>query len=76
MEAFLNELQVSEKLQISVASLRRWRVLGQGPQYVKVGPLVRYRPEALDLWVEELPKGGTDEKRMPVPRPRPRLVRG
>jgi hypothetical protein len=76
MEAFLNEFEVSEKLQISVASLRRRRVLRQGPPFVKVGPLVRYRPEALDQWVEELPTGGTGEKRMPVPRPRPRLVRG
>jgi hypothetical protein len=75
MEALLNEFEVSEKLQISVASLRRRRVLRQGPPFVKVGPLVRYRPEALDQWVEGLPTGGTGEKRSPVPRPRPRLVR-
>jgi predicted DNA-binding transcriptional regulator AlpA len=76
MEGFLNEFEVSEKLKISVASLRRRRVLRQGPPFVKVGSLVRYRPEALDQWVEELPMGGTGEKRMAVPRPRPRLVRG
>jgi predicted DNA-binding transcriptional regulator AlpA len=74
MEAFLNELQVSEKLQISVASLRRWRVLGQGPEYVKVGPLVRYRPEAIEQWVEELPTGGTGRKRGPAPSSRRRLA--
>jgi hypothetical protein len=75
MEALLNEFEVSEKLQISVASLRRRRILRQGPPFVKVGPLVRYRPEALDQWVEGLPRGGTAEKRSTVPRPRPRLVR-
>jgi predicted DNA-binding transcriptional regulator AlpA len=74
MEALLNELQVSEKLQISVASLRRWRVLGQGPQFVKVGPLVRYRPEAIDRWVEGLPTGGIGRKRSPATSPRQRLA--
>jgi hypothetical protein len=36
MESFMNETQVSEKIQVSLACLRRWRHLGEGPQYVKV----------------------------------------
>jgi hypothetical protein len=40
MESFLNEIQVSEKIQVSLVCLRRWRLRGEGPQYVKVGPLV------------------------------------
>jgi predicted DNA-binding transcriptional regulator AlpA len=62
MEALLNETQVSEKLQVSLACLRRWRLRGEGPQYVKVGPLVRYRPEAVDQWVEDLPTGGNGQR--------------
>jgi predicted DNA-binding transcriptional regulator AlpA len=67
MESFLNEIQVSEKIQVSLACLRRWRLRGEGPQYVKVGPLARYRPEAIEQWVDALPTGGNGRK--------PRLVR-
>lgn len=62
MESFLNETQVSEKIQVSLACLRRWRLRGEGPQYVKVGPLVRYRPEAITQWVEALPTGGNGRR--------------
>lgn len=62
MESLLNETQVSEKIQVSLACLRRWRLRGEGPQYVKVGPLVRYRPEAITQWVEALPTGGNGRR--------------
>jgi predicted DNA-binding transcriptional regulator AlpA len=59
MDQLLNETQVSERLQVSLACLRRWRLLGTGPQYVKVGTLVRYRPEAIENWIDSLPTGGS-----------------
>jgi hypothetical protein len=34
MESFLNEIEVSEKIRVSLACLRRWRLRGEGPQYV------------------------------------------
>jgi len=55
---FLRKSQVSEMLQVSLACLRRWRLRGEGPQYLKVGPLVRYRTEDIEGWVAELPTGG------------------
>jgi hypothetical protein len=58
METFLNETQLSEMLQVSLACLRRWRLRGEGPEYKKVGPLVRYRLEAIMRWVDGLPTGG------------------
>ena len=54
MESLLNEIQLSEKIHVSLACLRRWRLRGEGPQYVKVGPLVRYRPEVVEQWVDGL----------------------
>jgi predicted DNA-binding transcriptional regulator AlpA len=62
MESLLNETQVSEKIQVSLACLRRWRLRGEGPPYVKVGPLVRYRPEAITEWIETLPTGGNGQR--------------
>ena len=58
MQSFLNEQEVSQRLNVSVATLRRWRLEKRGPMFVKVGSLVRYRPEDLDSWVAALPTGG------------------
>ena len=54
----LTENDVSKRLNVSVASLRRWRLQGRGPAFLKVGCLVRYRPEDLDSWIAHLPVGG------------------
>ena len=59
MNSFLNEQEVSKRLNVSVATLRRWRLEKRGPMFVKVGSLVRYRPEDFDSWVAALPTGGT-----------------
>jgi hypothetical protein len=62
MESLLTEIQVSENLQVSLACLRRWRLRGEGPQYLKVGPLVRYRPGDIEDWIAELPTGGNGRR--------------
>ena len=36
------EKQVAEMLGCTVSALRKWRLLGRGPTYCKVGRLVRY----------------------------------
>ncbi|HZU27984.1 MAG TPA: helix-turn-helix domain-containing protein [Bryobacteraceae bacterium] len=58
MQSFLNELEVAKRLNVSVPTLRRWRLEKRGPMFVNVGSLVRYRPEDLDSWVAALPTGG------------------
>ena len=58
MQSFLTEQEVSKHLNVSVATLRRWRLEKRGPMFVKVGSLVRYRPVDLDSWVAALPTGG------------------
>ena len=59
MQSFLTEKEVAKQISVSLASLRRWRLLQRGPRFVKVGALVRYRPEDLEQWMEALPVGGT-----------------
>ena len=58
MGDFLTEKDVAKQISVSLASLRRWRLLNSGPRFVKVGALVRYRPEDLKLWMDSLPAGG------------------
>lgn len=37
----------------SVRTLRRWRQLGHGPPYIKVGRRVLYREADLQAWIDE-----------------------
>jgi excisionase family DNA binding protein len=59
MFALLTEDEVAQQLHVSVASLRRWRLERRGPQFIKVGSLVRYKPEELEAWLVALPTGGS-----------------
>jgi hypothetical protein len=51
----LTETDVAERLRVSLASVRRWRLEKRGPAFVKVGACVRYRPEDLESWITSLP---------------------
>lgn len=66
MLKLMTEDEVSKALNVSVASLRRWRLEQRGPLFVKVGSLVRYRPEDLESWLAGLPTGG-DSRRNGAP---------
>lgn len=49
---YLTPVQLAEKLNIKVATLARWRYLGRGPRFCKVGGAVRYLPGDVDAWLE------------------------
>jgi predicted DNA-binding transcriptional regulator AlpA len=63
MEDFLTEKEVAKQIRVSLASLRRWRLVQRGPRFVKLGALVRYRPEDLEQWMDSLPAGGASPER-------------
>jgi Helix-turn-helix domain len=50
MFTLLTEEEVARQLRVSVASLRRWRLERRGPQFIKVGALVRYRPDEIEVY--------------------------
>jgi predicted DNA-binding transcriptional regulator AlpA len=54
----LNEYDVAEMLNLSVATIRRFRLFRQGPKYLKISSAVRYRPEDLKAWLDSRPTGG------------------
>lgn len=58
LETLLNEHDVASVTGLSVASVRRWRLLRKGPKYLKIGAAVRYRPEDLEAWLKSRPTGG------------------
>ena len=52
LETLLTEHEYARLTKRSVASVRRDRMLGQGCPYVKLGALVRYRPEDVRTHLE------------------------
>jgi predicted DNA-binding transcriptional regulator AlpA len=65
LEELLTEHDVARITGLSVASVRRWRLLRQGPKYLKLGSAVRYRSEDITVWLASRPTGG--EERSPEP---------
>jgi predicted DNA-binding transcriptional regulator AlpA len=51
LETLLNEHDVARITGLSVASVRRWRLLRQGPKYLKIGAAVRYKPKDVLAWL-------------------------
>jgi hypothetical protein len=47
----LTETQVSMIFNISINPLRYWRQCGDGPNYIKMGKLVRYHAAELESYV-------------------------
>jgi len=63
MENLLNEHDVARITGMSVATVRRWRLLGLGPKWIKLGAAVKYRPEDITTWLESRPTGGGELRR-------------
>jgi hypothetical protein len=58
IENLLNEHDVARITGLSVASVRRWRLLKIGPAATKIGSSVRYKPETLKQWLDSRPTIG------------------
>jgi hypothetical protein len=51
----LNQIELSRRWQVSPRTLERWRWLGQGPRFMKLGGRVAYRLEDVEAFeVEQL----------------------
>ena len=51
MVGLIRTEDAAELLGLSPATLHHWRSRGEGPQFVKLGGAVRYRPEDLEKWI-------------------------
>jgi predicted DNA-binding transcriptional regulator AlpA len=63
LPTLLNEFDVARVTGLSVASVRRWRLFGKGPKYLKIGAAVRYRAADVQQWLDSRPTGGAQEGR-------------
>lgn len=62
MEQLMTTAQAAEVLGVSRRFLEISRHRGDGPEYVKVGSAVRYRPSALESWIEQRTVSSTSEQ--------------
>lgn len=49
----LNQRELAERWNISPSTLERWRVLGGGPTYLKIGGRVVYRQEDINNYEQD-----------------------
>jgi hypothetical protein len=52
LNPLLDESAVAAMIQVEKKTLQAWRCRGGGPPFIRVGRLVRYRPEHLQAWLE------------------------
>ena len=51
VDRLFDERSAANVLSCSVALLRKWRLFREGPTYVKIGRLVRYRQDDLNAFL-------------------------
>ena len=49
----LTQIELAQRWRISPRTLERWRWLGQGPRYLKIGGRVVYRLEDIEAFEDE-----------------------
>jgi predicted site-specific integrase-resolvase len=66
----LNQKQLAERWGISPKTLERWRWLGQGPKFLKLGGRIVYRLEDIEALEQEQLRSctSTTPHILPVPR--------
>jgi len=52
VDAYLNDRATADLIGVSVATLRRWRLIRSGPPFRKIGRLVRYSRVEVLAWVD------------------------
>ena len=62
----VTERDASELLGVSVRTLQKWRLQGNGPQFVKLGHAVRYDVKDLEAYIERARRRSTSDS---APRP-------
>jgi predicted DNA-binding transcriptional regulator AlpA len=58
LETLIDEKELARLIRVSIATLRYWRSIGQGPRFRKVGQMVRYAPSDVAAWLNSRPTGG------------------
>jgi len=55
---YLTDLELAALLHVSVGTVRRWRLRGGGPKWVRISSRIRYARDDLNSFLATLPSGG------------------
>jgi predicted DNA-binding transcriptional regulator AlpA len=58
LETLIDEKHLAQKLRVSIATLRNWRMERKGPRFHKIGQLIRYAPSDIRDWLLRRQAGG------------------
>lgn len=61
LPTYLRDTDVAEMIGLSVATLQKWRQIGYGPDFIKIGYKVRYAKTSVDTWMESKTRKSTAE---------------
>ena len=53
--------ELAKRFQVSEGTLGNWRVIGEGPRFIKVGSLVRYPIAEIEAWENKQLKSNTSQ---------------
>ena len=65
----LNQKQLAERWGVSPKTLERWRWLGQGPKFLKLGGRIAYRLEDIETYEAQQLRQVTSSAAAASPRP-------
>ena len=54
----LTDVEVADHLSVSISTVRRWRLKGGGPRWIRIGSSIRYDSADLRAYILGLPGGG------------------
>lgn len=57
----MDSREIAAYLKVSESTLSRWRSAAQGPPFLRLGGIARYRVEAVDAWLASLEHGHVAE---------------
>ena len=61
METLWTTEQTARVLGMKAHTLEKWRTTGAGPPFIYVGGAVRYRPSAVEAWLESQTRRSTSD---------------
>jgi predicted DNA-binding transcriptional regulator AlpA len=61
MTRLLTERDASQWLGLSVRTLQKWRLQGDGPKFLKLGHAVRYDPADLQVYMDSVRRRSTSD---------------
>jgi len=50
----MDSREIAAYLKVSESTLSRWRSAGQGPPFLRLGGIARYRLNAVDAWLRRI----------------------